>query len=77
MPAKHATLLSLLQKVPTCSKVIHKTQKIKYLTIHGKAQECQLWFCLQCPSVRQLPSETTVQVGVLHQAGSLSQPGNF
>ncbi len=51
---KKATQLSLLQKVPTCSQVTHKQKK--HLTIHVKVQECQLWFCKQCPSVRRLPS---------------------
>ncbi len=35
MPGKNTTQLSLLQKVPTCSQVMHK-QKNKYLTTtHG------------------------------------------
>ncbi len=56
---------------PTCSQVIHE-EKIKYLTVHGKVQECQLWFVYNVHQSDTCLPETRVQVGVLHQAGLLS-----
>ncbi len=74
MPAKN-----VLQKVPTCSQVIHKQKnEISHYSWENAGMSALVLYNVQ-PSDSCLPETSSFQsrLGVLHQAGLLRQPGNF